>query len=92
MAGCSNRYCEIREPIGMATSGRCHCLEPLGQENELIIKQKLFRLRQLERHAIPALRAVWKYWSDINTSDPNAEGHDTLEMIREAIEAIGGDA
>ena len=37
---------------------------------------------------VPALRAVWKYWSDINDDDPNAEGYDTIQMIKEAIDTI----
>ena len=40
---------------------------------------------------LPALRAVWKHWSDINHTDPNAEGYDTIELIRGAIEAIGAE-
>lgn len=47
--GCSNHCCYIRKPEGMATNGPCHCLDPLGRANALAIKQKLFRLSQLER-------------------------------------------
>ena len=54
-------------------------------------EKTLQRICDYHNLVVPALRAVWNYWSDINTSDPNAEGHDTIELMKEAIEAIGAE-
>jgi len=48
MAGCANHGCYIEKPRGMGTNGTCHCLRPLGKENELIIKKKLSELQKLK--------------------------------------------
>lgn len=57
MAGCTNHGCLIEKPQGMGTNGRCRCLEPLGRENESIVRGKLIqlgfyktRMEELERH------------------------------------------
>lgn len=54
MAGCGNHGCYVEKPKGQGTNGRCKCLEPLGKENMSVIKEKLWRLEELERRVLYA--------------------------------------
>ena len=57
MPGCNSHHCVIEKPQGLGTNGPCHCLRPLGSENERLVKQALrslefYRLRveRLQAH------------------------------------------
>ena len=53
--------------------------------------QELLRLRQLEKHAVPALWAVWEDLSCFGCVIDMAPGK-TFDMVIKAIESIGAEA
>jgi len=50
----------------------------------------LLREAKVERDiCYKALKRIWKEWcGSLTANDPNAEGYDTLQMVKAAVEAV----
>ena len=82
MAGCSNHGCFISPPKGMGTNGICHCLDPLGRENSLILRTKI----TAKNHAIAEAIKVFKDY-EMNVDDyPKPKHHKNfMAMLEDAL-------
>ena len=47
MIGCGNHGCILKEPEGIATNGRCRCLDGLPTKKRLEITQAILSLREV---------------------------------------------